>query len=72
MATWRLLCSRIGNNLPHNEVQSFDKALKVFSTKAEVAEYNYDQLIAQDQPIKRIKAVHTGRSAHTAGRIWKF
>ena len=41
---WRLLLTRYKQNLPTNEVASFDDVIRLYSTRAAVGKYNYDRI----------------------------
>jgi ATP-dependent DNA helicase PIF1 len=64
--SWRLLCTRIANQLSPEEVGAFDSALRLYYTREAVHTMNCTKLLAENQPIKRIKAHHTGRHAAKA------
>jgi ATP-dependent exoDNAse (exonuclease V) alpha subunit len=64
--SWRLLCSRVANQLSPEEVTSFDTALRVFFTVTEVDACNFDKLAALNTPVKKIPARHKGRNAARA------
>jgi ATP-dependent DNA helicase PIF1 len=65
-SSWRLLCTRVQNQLPPDEVACFQSALRLYFTNDEVRERNYGQLTAANRPVKRILSVHTGRNASKA------
>jgi ATP-dependent exoDNAse (exonuclease V) alpha subunit len=65
-SSWRLLCTRVQNQLLPDEVASFTSALRLYFTNEEVREHNYSQLAAEDRPVKRIASQHTGRNASKA------
>ena len=46
-----------------SDTASFDHALRLHSTSAEVALYNASKLYAGGQPVAMLKAVHTGPGA---------
>ena len=64
--SWRLLCTRVANQLSPDEVAAFDSALRLYYTTEEVRTTNYTKLAAANQPVKRIKACHRGRNAAKA------
>jgi Helitron helicase-like domain at N-terminus/PIF1-like helicase len=66
LASWELLCTRVQNQLPVEEVRFFDNALRIFFTNQEVRDYNMDKLKRLGQPCKKILATHTGPNAHKA------
>ena len=65
-SSWRLLCTRVQNQLLPDEVASFTSALRLYFTNEEVREHNYSQLAAEGRPVKRIASQHTGRNASKA------
>lgn len=64
--SWRLLCTRVANQLPPAEVTAFDSALRLYFTTAEVQETNFRKLSAVNRPVKKITATHQGRNAKRA------
>jgi hypothetical protein len=64
--SWRLLCTRVVNQLTPKEVAAFDSTLRLYYTTEEVRITNCTKLAATNQPIKRIKAGHRGRNAAKA------
>ena len=64
--SWELLCTRVANCLPPDQVATFGTALRLYFTTAEVAEANSSRLAAVNTPVKRIVARHTGRNAAKA------
>ena len=64
--SWRLLCTRVANQLSPNEVATFDSALRLYYTTEEVRITNRTKLAEANQPVKRIKACHRGRNAAKA------
>jgi hypothetical protein len=60
---WELLCSRVRNELSPEEVASFDTALQLYYTNAEVNETNFVRLSALNQPVKKVEAQNKGRDA---------
>jgi hypothetical protein len=65
-SSWELLCTRVQNQLPPDEVASFQSAIRLYFTNEEVRECNYSQLAAENRPVKRIVSRHTGRNASKA------
>ncbi|KAF7887546.1 hypothetical protein EAF00_009840 [Botryotinia globosa] len=63
---WDLLCTRVANQLPPAEVATFESALRLYFTTAEVREKNFECLSTMSQPVKVMKAVHQGRNAQKA------
>ena len=61
--SWELLRMRIANDLPPTEVATFDSALRLYFTNAEVKEKNFEKLSGLNQPVKTVKAQHRGRDA---------
>ena len=66
VASWQLLLMRVACNLPQSEIALFETALWVYFTNSEVDQYNHDWLKACNQPIKKLKAQHTGPDADKA------
>ena len=64
--SWELLCSRVRIELSPGEVASFDTALRLYYTNAEVNETNFVQLSALNQPVKKVEAQNKGRDAGKA------
>jgi len=64
--SWELLCTRVANQLPPEEVTAFDSALRLYFTTAEVRQKNFERLSAVNQPVKVIRATHMGRNAKKA------
>ena len=64
--SWELLCTRVANCLPPDEVATFGTALRLYYTTAEVAEANSSKLAATNRPVKKVVARHTGRNAAKA------
>ncbi len=62
-ASWELLCTRTANQLSPDEVCSFENALRLYYTTAEVRETNYNRLAAANQPVKKLTAEHKGCNA---------
>ena len=65
-SSWELLCTRVQNQLPSEEIDGFQSALRLYYTNEEVRERNYRQLAATNRPVKRIISTHTGRNASKA------
>jgi ATP-dependent DNA helicase PIF1 len=65
-SSWELLCTRVQNQLPPDDVARFQSALRLYFTNEEVREYNYSRLAAANRPVKKILAKHTGRHASRA------
>jgi PIF1-like helicase len=64
--SWELLRTRIANDLPPMEVATFDSALRLYFTNAEVGEKNSEKLLGLNQPVKTVKAQYRGRDAAKA------
>ncbi len=64
--SWRLLCTRVANQLSQEEVTSFNSTLRLYYTTTEVRTTNSTKLAAANQPVKRILARHKGRNAAKA------
>ena len=63
---WQFLCTRRLSALSLEEQLLFENAVCIFSTKEDARRYNDDQMIALNQPIARIEALHTGNGAKEA------
>ena len=63
---WRLLCTRVANQLSREEVASFDSTLRLYYTTEEVRTTNSTKLAAANQPVKKIPAQHRGQNAAMA------
>lgn len=64
--SWKLLCTRVTNQLSPDEVSTFSTALRLYFTANEVKERNYESLAALNTPVKKIIARHTGHNASKA------
>jgi ATP-dependent DNA helicase PIF1 len=64
--SWQLLNTRVQNQLTHDEVESFDDALRLYFRREEVRLYNHRRLRDCKQPILKIRSTHTGRGAEGA------
>jgi hypothetical protein len=64
--SWELLRTRIANDLSPAEVATFDSALRVYFTNAEVRETNFEKLSGVNQPVRTVLAQHKGRDAARA------
>jgi ATP-dependent DNA helicase PIF1 len=64
--SWQLLNTRVQNQLTHDEVESFDDALRLYFRREEVRIYNHRRLRDCKQPILKIRSTHTGRVAEGA------
>ena len=54
--SWELLRTRIANDLSPIEVATFDSALRLYFTNAEVRETNFKKLLGVNQPVKIVLA----------------
>ena len=61
--SWKLLCTRVANQLSPEEVAAFITSLRLYFTTEEVKLTNFDKLAGADQPVKKIPARHKGRNA---------
>ena len=59
-ADWTLLQSRVAAHLPAAEVATFNNALRIYATKAEVNELNYRSLRDLRRPAVVVEADHEG------------
>jgi hypothetical protein len=60
---WRTLQHRFTNRVSEAELRSFDDAVRLYPTKAAVATYNVEKLVALGNPIAAVHAEHTGGAA---------
>jgi hypothetical protein len=52
---WDLLTTRVAAQLTDTEVHAFDDAIRIFSRKIDVNEYNQDKMTALDVPVIQLK-----------------
>ncbi|KAK4182176.1 hypothetical protein QBC35DRAFT_468281, partial [Podospora australis] len=64
--SWELLTTRCAINLTPEEIATFDSALRVYPTRTEVDEYNYDHMLRLESPILSVAATHDGKGAAAA------
>lgn len=64
--SWRLLSQRVQVKLSQCEVDKFDAALRIYSKKARVNEYNYKHLVHLKQPAIQVMAENIGNGADKA------
>lgn len=55
--------TRIANDLSPVEVATFDSALRLYFTNAEVRDTNFEKLAGVSQPVRTVRAQHKGRDA---------
>jgi hypothetical protein len=60
------LRTQITNDLSPIEVATFDSALRLYFTNAEVRETNFKKLLGVNQPVKTVLAQHKGRNTAKA------
>jgi hypothetical protein len=65
-AGWLSLSKRVRNQLPPQEIATFDNAMRLYFRNEEVRQYNHDKLRDTGAPVKKILARHTGRHATAA------
>ncbi|KAF4472972.1 ATP-dependent DNA helicase PIF1 [Fusarium albosuccineum] len=63
---WKLLSQRMQTKLGQSGVDKFDTALQIYTKKARVNEYNYEQLVHLKQLAIQVMAKNTGEGAHKA------
>ena len=61
--SWKLLCTRVANQLSPEEVAAFTTTLRLYFTTEEVRLTNFDKLAGTNQPVKKIPARHKGQNA---------
>ncbi|KAL8376601.1 hypothetical protein RB595_007618 [Gaeumannomyces hyphopodioides] len=57
---WEVLSCRVRTALPHPEVVSFDRAVRIYPTNAQVKEYNFTHLEHLNEPVIQVLAQNTG------------
>ena len=60
---WKLLLQRSTKNVLMDE---FNDAIRLYFDKKSVAEYNYQKLLENGQPVAKFKANHSGHGASAA------
>jgi hypothetical protein len=66
VTSWELLTSRCSVKLSPHEVDSFNNALRVYPTRAQVVEYNHQHMLSLDSPAIQVDAKHEGSGAERA------
>jgi ATP-dependent DNA helicase PIF1 len=66
---WRLLCTRLQANLGQREVDSFDNAVRIYPTNAQVKEYNTDHMERLRVPFIQVAATNHGPKAADADSV---
>lgn len=64
--SWDLLSCRVQAKLTQSEVDGFKTAMRVYSTKARVNEYNYEHMVQLDAPAMQVEAKNQGNGAGQA------
>ncbi|KJZ68228.1 hypothetical protein HIM_12379 [Hirsutella minnesotensis 3608] len=64
--SWNLLSNRVQAKLTQSEANSFSAALRVYSTKARVNEYNYKHMVHLNAPAIQVEAKNQGNGAGQA------
>ncbi|KAJ3454665.1 hypothetical protein MRS44_013265 [Fusarium solani] len=64
--SWDLLSSRVQAKLTQSEVDRFKAAMRVYSTKARVNEYNYEHMVHLNAPAIQVEAKNQGKGAGQA------
>ncbi|KAJ3453143.1 hypothetical protein MRS44_018798 [Fusarium solani] len=64
--SWKLLSQRVQVKLIQREVDTFDAALRIYSKKARVNEYNYEHLVRLKHPAIQVMAKNIGNGAEKA------
>ncbi|KJZ70268.1 hypothetical protein HIM_10349 [Hirsutella minnesotensis 3608] len=64
--SWKLLSQRVQAKLSQREVDTFDAALRIYSKKARVNEYNYEHLVRLKRPAIQVMAKNIGNGADKA------
>src|ERR1700735_1944338 len=60
-AGWLSLSKRVRNQLPPQEIATFDNAMRLYFKNEEVRQYNDDKLRETGSPVKKVLGRHTGR-----------
>jgi hypothetical protein len=68
VADWKLLSTRVQMIVSH-EIGSFKDALRIYSTKDSVSDFNYTRLVSLGTPAIISKASHTGRDGVKASTL---
>ena len=58
LASWEFLSSQAKINLSRDEIASFDQALRLYNTNAEVDFFNHNKLRDSGMPVKQFEAIH--------------
>ncbi|XP_044721127.1 ATP-dependent DNA helicase PIF1 [Hirsutella rhossiliensis] len=61
--SWNLLSDRVQARPSQSEVDSFKTALRVYSTKARVNEYNHEHMVHLNAPAIQVEAKNQGKGA---------
>ncbi|KAI8710625.1 ATP-dependent DNA helicase [Fusarium sp. LHS14.1] len=64
--SWDLLSSQVQAKLTQSEVDRFKAAMRVYSTKALVNEYNYEHMVHLNAPAIQVEAKNQGKGAGQA------
>ncbi|KAG6984638.1 ATP-dependent DNA helicase PIF1 [Fusarium oxysporum f. sp. conglutinans] len=64
--SWKLLSQRVQVKLSQREEDTFDAALRIYSKKARVNEYNYEHLVRLKHPAIQVMAKNIGNGADKA------
>ncbi|KJZ69214.1 hypothetical protein HIM_11393 [Hirsutella minnesotensis 3608] len=64
--SWNLLSNRVQAKLTQSEANSFRAALRVYSTKARVSEYNHEHMVHLNAPAIQVEAKNQGNGAGQA------
>ena len=65
-ASFELLSKRVAAVLSDQETALFKDALRIYATREEVRQYNYDHLSKLNTPVIQAEAIHTGQGAKNA------
>ncbi|KJZ70977.1 hypothetical protein HIM_09632 [Hirsutella minnesotensis 3608] len=66
ISSWNLLSNRVQARLTQSEVDSFRTALRVYSTKARVNQYNHEHMVHLNAPAIQVEAKNQGKGAGQA------
>ncbi|KAM4064532.1 PIF1-like helicase [Hirsutella rhossiliensis] len=64
--SWNLLSNRVQARLPRSELDGFRTALRVYSTKARVNQYNHEHMVHLNAPAIQVEAKNHGNGAGQA------
>ncbi|KAF5711868.1 ATP-dependent DNA helicase PIF1 [Fusarium mundagurra] len=63
---WRLLSSRVQSKLTEDEIATFDNAVRIYPTNAQVRDFNRDHMERLDNAVISVEATHSNAFGHDA------